>query len=459
MKYRRKSVRWNTMRILAAGFLGVILLGGVLLWLPISNQQPIAFIDALFTSTSAVCVTGLVTITPQVQFTLFGKIVLLLLIQVGGLGVVACIASFFFLLRKRITVKERTVIQEAYNMDRLGGIVGMLRRVIVGVFLVEGAGALFYAFQFVPEYGWIKGLGYSIFHAVSAFCNAGIDVLGSTSLSVYSANPLVNLTTMALIVLGGLGFVVWFDVLDNFRRLRKRRKTVGAGIAGLKLHSKLVILMTAVLLVVGTVVIFLMEYRNPQTMGGMSTGEKLLASAFQSVTTRTAGFFTMPQGELYDETKLFCSILMFIGGSPAGTAGGIKTTTIAMLLLSCLAVVRGGKDIECFGRKITFENFRTGFAVTVLAFGIFIGGTMLIAVFEADSVALVDIIYETTSAIGTVGLTADLTPHLERASQVVLMLLMYTGRIGPITLALVFAGKTDPKARLRELPGERVMVG
>lgn len=205
MKYRRKSVRWNTMRILAAGFLGVILLGGVLLWLPISNQQPIAFIDALFTSTSAVCVTGLVTITPQVQFTLFGKIVLLLLIQVGGLGVVACIASFFFLLRKRITVKERIVIQEAYNMDRLGGIVGMLRRVIVGVFLVEGAGALFYAFQFVPEYGWIKGLGYSIFHAVSAFCNAGIDVLGSTSLSVYSANPLVNLTTMALIVMGGLG--------------------------------------------------------------------------------------------------------------------------------------------------------------------------------------------------------------------------------------------------------------
>ena len=399
MKYRRKSVRWNTMRILAAGFLGVILLGGVLLWLPISNQQPIAFIDALFTSTSAVCVTGLVTITPQVQFTLFGKIVLLLLIQVGGLGVVACIASFFFLLRKRITVKERIVIQEAYNMDRLGGIVGMLRRVIVGVFLVEGAGALFYAFQFVPEYGWIKGLGYSIFHAVSAFCNAGIDVLGSTSLSVYSANPLVNLTTMALIVLGGLGFVVWFDVLDNFRRLRKRRKTVGAGIAGLKLHSKLVILMTAVLLVVGTVVIFLMEYRNPQTMGGMSTGEKLLASAFQSVTTRTAGFFTMPQGELYDETKLFCSILMFIGGSPAGTAGGIKTTTIAMLLLSCLAVVRGGKDIECFGRKITFENFRTGFAVTVLAFGIFIGGTMLIAVFEADSVALIDIIYETTLSL------------------------------------------------------------
>ena len=447
------------MRILAAGFLGVILLGGVLLWLPISNQQPIAFIDALFTSTSAVCVTGLVTITPQVQFTLFGKIVLLLLIQVGGLGVVACIASFFFLLRKRITVKERIVIQEAYNMDRLGGIVGMLRRVIVGVFLVEGAGALFYAFQFVPEYGWIKGLGYSIFHAVSAFCNAGIDVLGSTSLSVYSANPLVNLTTMALIVLGGLGFVVWFDVLDNFRRLRKRRKTVGAGIAGLKLHSKLVILMTAVLLVVGTVVIFLMEYRNPQTMGGMSTGEKLLASAFQSVTTRTAGFFTVSQSGLTQESKLLDCILMFIGGSPGGTAGGVKTTTIAMLVMACITFVRGGKDTECFGRKITMENFRTGFAVAMLAFMVFITGTVTVLIIEPASVPLINVMYETASAIGTVGLTADLTPSLARGSQAVIMALMYVGRIGPLTLALVFAGKPNYRDKIRELPDERIMVG
>ena len=232
MRNRRRSVRWNTMRILAAGFLGVIFLGGVLLWLPVSNQQPIAFIDALFTSTTAVCVTGLITITPATQFTLFGKIVLMLLIQIGGLGVVACMASFFFLLRKRITVKERIVIQETYNMDRLGGIVGLVKKVIIGTFVVEGAGALFYAFQFVPEYGLIKGLGYSIFHAISAFCNAGIDILGTTSLSVYSANPLVNLTTMALIVLGGLGFVVWFDVLHMIRLTLKRRQSPVSGVVG-----------------------------------------------------------------------------------------------------------------------------------------------------------------------------------------------------------------------------------
>ena len=459
MRNRRRSVRWNTMRILAAGFLGVIFLGGVLLWLPVSNQQPIAFIDALFTSTTAVCVTGLITITPATQFTLFGKIVLMLLIQIGGLGVVACMASFFFLLRKRITVKERIVIQETYNMDRLGGIVGLVKKVIIGTFVVEGAGALFYAFQFVPEYGLIKGLGYSIFHAISAFCNAGIDILGTTSLSVYSANPLVNLTTMALIVLGGLGFVVWFDVLHMIRLTLKRRQSPVSGVVGLNLHTKLVLVMTAVLIFGGAVLIFLMEQGNPETMKGMSAGEKALSALFQSVTTRTAGFFTMPQGPLYDETKLLCSILMFIGGSPAGTAGGIKTTTMAMLILACLTTVRGGKNIECFGRKITFENFRTGFAVAMLAMGIFLGGTMLIAVIEADSVSLIDIVYETTSAIATVGLTADLTPHLERASQVILMILMYTGRIGPVTLALVFAGKANPKTRLRELPGERVMVG
>ena len=222
---------------------------------------------------------------------------------------------------------------------------------------------------------------------------------------------------------------------------------------------ELVLVMTAVLIFGGAALIFLMEQGNPETMKGMSAGEKALSALFQSVTTRTAGFFTIPQGTLYDETKLLCSILMFIGGSPAGTAGGIKTTTMAMLILACLTTVRGGKNIECFGRKITFENFRTGFAVAMLAMGIFLGGTMLIAVIEADSVSLIDIVYETTSAIATVGLTADLTPHLERASQVILMILMYTGRIGPVTLALVFAGKANPKTRLRELPGERVMVG
>lgn len=459
MRQKKKNIRWNTMRILTVGFFGVILTGAFLLWLPICNQEPIAFMDALFTSTSAVCVTGLVTIVPAAQFTVVGKVVLLILIQIGGLGVIGCATGFFLLLKKRITVRERVVMQESYSMDGLGGVVGMVRKVILGTFVVEGAGALLYAFQFVPEYGLLRGSAYAVFHAVSAFCNAGIDILGADSLAGYVGNPLVNFTTMMLVVLSGIGFVVWYDVIGNVHRIYKKEVPKKWWFTRLKLHSKLAIVTTMVLLLVGTLAVFLMEYSNPDTLGGMPLGDKVMASMFQSVTTRTAGFYTISQGALHEETKLVSSILMFIGGSPGGTAGGVKTTTIAMLVLWCITLIRGGKDAECFGRKITVSNFRTGFAVVTLAFLILIGGTLAILMIEKDSVVMTDVLFETSSAIGTVGLTADLTPHLERASQVIIMFLMYVGRIGPMTLALSFAGKQNLQDKLRELPQERIMVG
>lgn len=459
MRQKKKNIRWNTMRILTVGFFGVILAGAFLLWLPICNQEPIAFMDALFTSTSAVCVTGLVTIVPAAQFTVVGKVVLLILIQIGGLGVIGCATAFFLLLKKRITLRERVVMQESYSMDGLGGVVGMVRKVILGTFVVEGVGALLYAFQFVPEYGLLRGAAYAVFHAVSAFCNAGIDILGADSLAGYAGNPLVNFTTMMLVVLSGIGFVVWYDVIGNVRRIYKKEVPKKWWFTRLKLHSKLAIVTTMVLLLVGALAVFLMEYSNPDTLGGMPLGDKVMASMFQSVTTRTAGFYTISQGALHEETKLVSSILMFIGGSPGGTAGGVKTTTIAMLVLWCITLIRGGKDAECFGRKITVSNFRTGFAVVTLAFLILIGGTLAILMIEKDSVAMTDVLFETSSAIGTVGLTADLTPQLERASQVIIMFLMYVGRIGPMTLALSFAGKQNPKDKLRELPQERIMVG
>ncbi len=459
MRQKKKNIRWNTMRILTVGFFGVILTGAFLLWLPICNQEPIAFMDALFTSTSAVCVTGLVTIVPAAQFTVVGKVVLLILIQIGGLGVIGCATGFFLLLKKRITVRERVVMQESYSMDGLGGVVGMVRKVILGTFVVEGAGALLYAFQFVPEYGLLRGSAYAVFHAVSAFCNAGIDILGADSLAGYVGNPLVNFTTMMLIVLSGIGFVVWYDVIGNVHRIYKKEVPKKWWFTRLKLHSKLAIVTTMVLLLVGTLAVFVMEYSNPDTLGGMPLGDKVMASMFQSVTTRTAGFYTISQGALHEETKLVSSILMFIGGSPGGTAGGVKTTTIAMLVLWCITLIRGGKDAECFGRKITVSNFRTGFAVVTLAFLILIGGTLAILMIEKDSVVMTDVLFETSSAIGTVGLTADLTPHLERASQVIIMFLMYVGRIGPMTLALPFAGKQNLQDKLRELPQERIMVG
>lgn len=459
IKNKKKNIRWNTLRVTAVGFLGVIFLGGVLLYLPVSNQEPIAFVDALFTSVTSVCVTGLVTVIPASQFTLFGKAVLLLLIQIGGLGVIACGTLFFLLLGRKITLKERVVLQEAYGAQRLGGIVRMVRRVIFGTLAVEGGGALLYAFQFVPEYGLARGCWYALFHAVSAFCNAGIDILGGSSLCGYVVNPLVNFTTMLLVILSGIGFTVWFDVADSLREAARRETPGGWNIARLKLHSKLALLMTLVLVIAGTIFIFFSEYSNPDTIGGMSPGQKLMASMFQSVTTRTAGFCTVPQAGLCEESKLFCAILMFIGGSPGGTAGGVKTTTFAMLFLACLTFVRGGNDTECMGRKISVANFRTGFCVVMVAFTVFIAGTLAILFIEPDSVPLADVIYEAASAVGTVGLTADLTPNLSRASQVVLMVMMYIGRLGPLTLVLTFAGKTHPRDQIRRLPKEQIMVG
>ena len=456
---KKRNTRWNTLRVTAAGFLGVILLGAVLLYLPVSNTQPIAFTDALFTSATSVCVTGLVTVVPASQFTLFGKVILLLLIQIGGLGVIACGTLFLFLLNKKITIQERVVLKEAYGADRLGGIVKLVRKVILGTFAVEGAGAVLYAFQFIPEYGLVRGIGYSVFHAVSAFCNAGIDILGSSSLSNYVTNPIINVTTILLIILSGIGFTVWFDVIDNNRRLVRGEVPKRWWFTRLRLQSKLAVIMTVLLIFAGTVFVFLAEYRNPDTIGKLSIGQKLMASMFQSVTTRTAGFCTVSQGALHTESKLFCAILMFIGGSPGGTAGGVKTTTFAMLFLACLTFVRGGNDTECMGRKITVANFRTGFAVVMVAFAVFIAGTIAVLFLEPDSILLENVIYETASAVGTVGLTADLTPRLCRASQYVLMVMMYIGRLGPLTMALMFAGKTHPRDRIRSLPEEQIMVG
>lgn len=456
---KKRNIRWNTLRVMAAGFLGVILLGAVLLYLPVSNTRPIAFMDALFTAVTSVCVTGLVTVVPAAQFTLFGKVVLLVLIQIGGLGVIACATLFLFLLNRKITIQERVVLKEAYGAERLGGIVKLVRKVILGTFAVEGIGALMYACQFIPEYGFFRGIGYSVFHAVSAFCNAGIDILGSSSLLNYVANPIINVTTVLLVILSGIGFTVWFDIIGNGRRMVRGEVPRRWWFPRLRLQSKLAVIMTVILIFAGTAFVFLAEYRNPETIGELNLGQKLMASMFQSVTTRTAGFCTVSQAALHTESKLFCAVLMFIGGSPGGTAGGVKTTTFAMLFLACLTFVRGGNDTECMGKRITVANFRTGFAVVMVAFAVFITGTIAILFLEPDSILLENVIYETASAVGTVGLTADLTPRLCRASQVVLMVMMYIGRLGPLTMALMFAGKTHPRDRIRSLPEERIMVG
>lgn len=448
----------NTMQLIALGFLGVILLGAVLLWLPFSNQEPLAFADALFTSVSAVCVTGLLTIVPATQFTVAGQIILLLLIQIGGLGVIACTIAFFLILRKKITMKERVMIQQTYGLDTLSGLVKYIILILKGTFLVEGIGACFYAVKFIPEFGWGKGIAYSVFQSISAFCNAGIDILGNQSYKGYVTSPVINITTMLLIVLSGLGFLVWHDIGKTIAHVWKQKLPKKRMLTRLGLQSKIVLVMTAFLITMGTLGFFLLEYRNPETMGTMSVGQKLMASAFQSITSRTAGFAAVSQGDLTPASKLLGCILMFVGGSPGGTAGGVKTTTIALLMLVCGSVLRGSKDAECFGRRISSTIVNSAITIILVTFLIWVGGIALITILEPN-VEFLDIMYEATSAIATVGLSADLTPLLGRGSQAVLMILMYAGRIGPMTMALVFAGKARKSSQLRELPEKHIMIG
>ena len=453
-----KKIRLTTTQLLATGFLGIILLGGILLWLPISNTRPISLIDALFTAVTSVCVTGLVTVTPAVQFTLFGKIVLLILIQIGGLGIIACVTAFFIIMKRRISLKERVVILEAYSMESLSGMVAMILRILKGTICLEGIGALLYSFRFVPEFGVVKGIGYSVFHAVSAFCNAGIDILGDSSFIPYADSVVVNFTTILLVVLSGLGFTVWQDLGQNLKKVWKKELELRRLFKKLRLHSKIVLIMTSVLIVSGTLAFLLLEYNNPGTIGDMSFGEKLMSSLFHSVSTRTAGFATVPQGELTQGTMFTTCILMFIGGSPGGTAGGVKTTTIAMLILCCVSVLQNKKDVECCGRRIQADNIRTGICVVILAFVSLLAGTTLLTIFEGD-VDFIRIMYETTSAIGTVGLSADLTSQLCTASKFVIMVLMYIGRLGPITFALAFGTGRKSKNHIRQLPVQGILIG
>ncbi len=461
MKEKTKSprkVRLSTMQIIALGFFGVIFLGGLILWLPVCNQKPIAFIDALFTSVTSVCVTGLVTVVPAEQFTLLGKVVVLILIQIGGLGVIACTAAFFLLLRKRITMKGRIMIQQAYGLDTLSGMVRFVIRILKGTFFVEGIGAVLFAIKFVPEFGAARGIWYGVFHSVSAFCNAGIDIIGNDSFIRYVDSPLVNFTTMFLIVMGGLGFPVWYDVITTVRQEGAKKVPRRRFLTRLGLQSKIVLTMTAFLILAGALGFFALEFNNPDTIGSLSVPEKAMASAFQSVTTRTAGYASVSQSGLTDSSKMLGCILMFIGGSPAGTAGGIKTTTAAMLLLTAASVLRGRRDTECFGRKLENGVVRSGITIMLLTFLFWLAGVTALSVFEPEK-DFIDLMYEASSAIGTVGLTADLTPQLTAASHVVLMSMMYVGRIGPVTMALVFAGKADKSAQFRELPEKKIMLG
>lgn len=456
MRNHRKRKEFTTTRIIALGFLGTIVIGTVFLMMPVSaaSGEMTNFMDSLFTATTSVCVTGLVTVPTYAHWSVFGQIVIALLAQIGGLGVITFTMLFLVALGKRIGLKQRLLIQDAYNLDTIQGMVILIKKILKGTLLVEGVGALLYMTVFVPEFGWI-GIWKSVFNAVSAFCNAGMDVLGPDSLAPYVANPVVNITTMFLIILGGIGFPVWWSVLDMLSRRRQRRRTLITGAHHLPLHTKMVLFMTLSLIAGGALLIFLLEYNNPETLGNLPWWQKIQAALFQSVTTRTAGFLTISQAGLRKATAMICCLLMFIGGSPSGTAGGVKTTTVAILVLTVVSIIKGRNDTEMFGRKINGNLVRRALSIFMVSFGVMLLAVIALAIVQPGD--FMDCLFEVMSAIATVGLTRDFTSELTVAGRIIIILTMYIGRIGPISLALFFNSRHF--VNLKTYPEEKVGVG
>lgn len=446
---QNKLKRMTAAQIIALGYFSIILLGAALLCLPFASRAggSIALLTALFTATSATCVTGLVVGDTYQIFTGFGQAVILFLIQIGGLGFMTIIVMFSFAFKKRIGLRTRTLLKESVNSTSVGGIVRLFHKVLFGTALFEGVGALLLATRFIPRYGLAQGLWFSVFHSVSAFCNAGFDLMGyeqaSTSLMLWAGDPVVCITIALLIIIGGIGFFVWADIQAHGRAVRHYQ-----------LHTKIVLTVTGILLVGGTLLFLLLEW--DASFAGMPVWQKVLDAFFCAVTPRTAGFNVVDTAALGSSAKMLTIILMFIGGSTGGTAGGIKTTTIAVLAVSAFDTLRGLKDTNVYGRRLEVDTLRRANAIFSLnIFGVVVAclGLML---FEPQ-LHLSDVLFEVVSAIGTVGLSIGVTGQCSTAGLCVLMVLMYAGRVGSMSFALLFTEqRIQPAVRC---PEEKISIG
>ncbi len=440
--YKKKHL--TSFQLIILGFAGVILLGTVLLMLPFSSAEKVItpFHEALFTATSAVCVTGLVVKDTGSYWSLAGQTIILALIQTGGLGVVTVAASVSILSGKKISLMQRSTMQDAISAPKVGGIVRLTRFILRGTFLIEAAGTVLLLPVFMGDYGK-KGIWMSVFHSISAFCNAGFDILGTDSsmfpsLTRYSGNILINLVIMLLIITGGIGFLTWDDIYTNKLNFKRYR-----------MQSKIILMTTACLILFPTVFFYICDLTN------LPMEKRLLAAAFQSVTTRTAGFNTINISEMSEASKAVMILLMLIGGSPGSTAGGMKTTTFSVLILNAIATFRSQENAGAFGRRLEYHVIKNAATIAMLYFALFFGGGIAISVYEG--LPLLDCLYEAASAVGTVGLTLGITPELHVFSQVVLIILMYLGRVGGLTLIYaVFSGRNKGNAKL---PLEKITVG
>ena len=440
--YKKKHM--TSFQLIIMGFAGVILLGTVLLMLPFSSAEKVItpFHEALFTATSAVCVTGLVVKDTGSYWSLAGQTIILALIQIGGLGVVTVAASVSILSGKKISLMQRSTMQDAISAPKVGGIVRLTRFILRGTFLIEAAGTVLLLPVFMGDYGK-KGIWMSVFHSISAFCNAGFDILGTDSsmfpsLTGYSGNILINLVIMLLIITGGIGFLTWDDIYTNKLNFKRYR-----------MQSKIILMTTACLILFPTVFFYICDLTK------LPMEKRLLAAAFQSVTTRTAGFNTINISEMSEASKAVMILLMLIGGSPGSTAGGMKTTTFSVLILNAIATFRSQENVGAFGRRLEYHVIKNAATIAMLYFALFFGGGIAISVYEG--LPLLDCLYEAASAVGTVGLTLGITPELHVFSQVVLIILMYLGRVGGLTLIYaVFSGRNKGNAKL---PLEKITVG
>ncbi|MDY2628995.1 MAG: potassium transporter TrkG [Lachnospiraceae bacterium] len=443
-----RKKRWSSFQIIIAGFLAVILIGSLLLMLPFSSRsgEYTSFLSALFTATSATCVTGLVVYDTATHWSAFGQAIILILIQIGGMGVVTIAVSAATISGKKIGLMQRSTMQEAISAPSVGGIVRLTGFILKSTILIESIGAILMLPVFLRDFG-IKGIWYSIFHSISAFCNAGFDLMGNrqqfSSLTAYSTNGYLNTIIMGLIIIGGIGFITWDDIRHKGFHFKQYR-----------LQSKIALIMASVLIIFPFLFFFFREFSS-STWNNLTLGERIWAALFQAVTPRTAGFNTVDLSLFSEAGQTIIILLMLIGGSPGSTAGGMKTTTIAVLFMNLIAVFKRKEDAECLGRRIEGDTIKYASTILMMYLALFLTGGIIISC--AEGLPMMTCLFETASAIGTVGLTLGITPHLGLISRIILIILMFMGRVGCLTL--VFAAFSGTKGNVSKLPREKITVG
>lgn len=447
LEKKTAKAKKSTTRVIAFGFALIIMIGALLLSLPISTRTgEVNFLNSLFTATSATCVTGLIVADTYQNWTTFGQLVIISMIQIGGLGFMTIGVYISVLLKKRIGLQERENLHESVNTFETAGVVKLAKKIVQGTFIIEGIGALLLSIRFIPIFGVANGIYYAIFHSISAFCNAGFDLMGIqgeySSLVHFEDDIIINMTVMSLILIGGIGFLVWDDISRHKWHFRKYL-----------LHTKIVLTATIGITIVTTILFLLFENNN--VLQGMTPLEKLLGALFCSITPRTAGFNTVDTASLTEASKVLSMILMFIGGSPGSTAGGAKTTTIVVLFCYAIAMIRNHEDINLFGRRLTFAVVKKANAVVVI--NLTLSMTAALAILAMQPFSFTDVMFEVLSAVNTVGMTTGITRELNVVSQIILILLMYSGRLGSLSFALVFAQKNTTDC-IRQ-PQEKIIVG